>query len=330
MSPLNQCTFCHQNFQRQDVKNHEMNKCLQHPYSCDYCNEYESTCDDVTNNHWPICPSRPVPCSNNCGVYPERKCLEDHLSEQCALAVISCPFDYAGCTKKFPRKDMDAHIAENLALHMSLQAINHKKELEVYQGEMKQLKDQILMLEKEKEILKKQTQEELKGTETQLKQSMEELKLENQMLRQQVDEHNQDIRKMKAYYGYRSFENVKAEVDSCKKDMMALHTHLRLLPVEVTLRNFEISRANKIKWLSDPFYTHSHGYKLCLCVYPNGQSDGLDTHVSVYVYIMRGDFDDELIWPFKNTVTVELLPSSTWGDSASKTCLQGLHPVVIV
>ena len=54
--------------------------------------------------------------------------------------------------------------------------------------------------------------------------------------------------------------------------MIALHTHFGLLPwpVEVTIQQFTISRANKIKWFSDPFYTHSHGYKLCfkLCVYP--------------------------------------------------------------
>lgn len=55
------------------------------------------------------------------------------------------------------------------------------------------------MLEKEKELLEKQTQKQ-KDTEAQLKISMEKLKHENDLLRQQVDEHNLDIRRMKSYY----------------------------------------------------------------------------------------------------------------------------------
>ena len=309
------CTFCDQKLQRQEMKDHETNKCPQRPYSCDYCNDYESTCEDVTTNHWQVCPSRPVPCPNECRTYPERKSLQDHLSGQCALAVISCPFDYAGCTQKFPRKDMEIHIMENLALHMSLQAVNHKQQLEAYQGEIAQLKDQVQILEKEKKVLEKQTQEQLKDLEAQLKLSsrwIEELKEGNQLLRRQADEHNRDITLMKSYRGYRSFEDVKAEVASYKTDMIALHTHLGLLPVEVTMREFETSRANEIKWFSNPFYTHSHGYKLCLCVYPNGQTEGHDTHVSIYVYIMRGEFDDEVNWPFKGVITVDLQASIAW------------------
>ena len=38
--------------------------------------------------------------------------------------------------KNLPRKDMEIHITENLAIHMSLQAINHKQQLEAYQGEI--------------------------------------------------------------------------------------------------------------------------------------------------------------------------------------------------
>ena len=39
----------------------------------------------------------------------------------------------------------------------------------------------------------------------------------------------------------------------------------------------------------------------------NGDSDGKGTHVSVFAYLMRGENDDHLPWPFTGTVTVELL-----------------------
>ena len=35
--------------------------------------------------------------------------------------------------------------------------------------------------------------------------------------------------------------------------------------------------------------------------------DGKGTHVSVYAYLMRGEFDDHLKWPFQGHVTVAML-----------------------
>ena len=194
------CTYCDQKLQRQEMKDHETNNCPLRPYTCDYCNEHEATYEDVTTNHWPICPSRPVPCPNECGAYPERKSLQDHLSGQCALAIISCSFAYAGCSQEFPRKDMEVHIANNLARHMSLQAINHKQQLETCQCEITQLKDQIQALKEEKKLEKEQAHKQLKDIREELElttRSVQKLTEENMLLKRRVDEHNQDIRGIK-------------------------------------------------------------------------------------------------------------------------------------
>ena len=39
----------------------------------------------------------------------------------------------------------------------------------------------------------------------------------------------------------------------------------------------------------------------------NGFGDGEGTHVSVFGYLMRGENDDHLPWPFTGTVIIELL-----------------------
>ena len=39
----------------------------------------------------------------------------------------------------------------------------------------------------------------------------------------------------------------------------------------------------------------------------NGMGSGKGTHVSVYVYIMRGENDHKLVWPFYGVVQVHLL-----------------------
>ena len=42
-------------------------------------------------------------------------------------------------------------------------------------------------------------------------------------------------------------------------------------------------------------------------MYPNGKGSGKGTHISVYTYLMKGEHDDELEWPFEGRIRVELL-----------------------
>ena len=80
-----------------------------------------------------------------------------------------------------------------------------------------------------------------------------------------------------------------------------------VLPTERTMISFEQHKVNGDSWYSPPFYTHPRGYKMCLCVSANGSSAGKGTHVSVFAYLMRGQFDDYLNWPFQGDVTLEML-----------------------
>ena len=56
-----------------------------------------------------------------------------------------------------------------------------------------------------------------------------------------------------------------------------------------------------------PFYTHSGGYKICIYVDANGYGDGNCSHISVFIKILAGCYDNQLHWPFLGTVTYELL-----------------------
>ena len=73
------------------------------------------------------------------------------------------------------------------------------------------------------------------------------------------------------------------------------------------VEGFQEKKENDLRWFSDPVYSQFGGYKMCLNVYVNGHGEGKGTHVSVYVYLMRGDHDNNLRWPFKGTVMVSLL-----------------------
>lgn len=62
---------------------------------------------------------------------------------------------------------------------------------------------------------------------------------------------------------------------------------------------------------SQPFYTSQYGYKLCARVFLNGDGEGEGTHISFFIVVMQGDYDDIIQWPFEQKVTLALLDQST-------------------
>ena len=77
-------------------------------------------------------------------------------------------------------------------------------------------------------------------------------------------------------------------------------------------RRYQEAKDGKTSSLySPPFYTSPHGYRLCLRAYLNGDGSGKGTHVSLFVVIMKGEFDDLLSWPFRHRVTLSLLNQET-------------------
>ena len=78
-------------------------------------------------------------------------------------------------------------------------------------------------------------------------------------------------------------------------------------PVKLTMTNFKSYKKSSSSWFSVPFYTHRRGYKMCLSVNPNGLADGKGTHLSAIIYLMKGEFDDLLKWPFRGDITVQIL-----------------------
>ena len=100
---------------------------------------------------------------------------------------------------------------------------------------------------------------------------------------------------------------LKQEVETLRSEKLILHTHMQIVPVYLTMEQFSCKIIDEDEWTSRPFYTHPHGYKMCLNVDPCGVEAGAGTHISVFLKIMRGQFDSHLSWPFRGSVTVVLL-----------------------
>lgn len=78
-------------------------------------------------------------------------------------------------------------------------------------------------------------------------------------------------------------------------------------PTTFILDNFYERREKREKWYSPYFYSHRYGYKMQLRVFPFGTGKGTGTHISVFVIIVPGEFDDLLTWPFCGIVTLHLI-----------------------
>ena len=137
------CKFCGDNIQRKELLEHEKDKCMLRPYSCEYCKSYEATFREVSIDHWPECPSRPVPFPNKCEISPKLQFLDHHRDNECPMKLVECVFRYAGCEQMFLRKDMEDHLNQNLALHMSLQAASHQQELKKLNARISELEIQL-------------------------------------------------------------------------------------------------------------------------------------------------------------------------------------------
>lgn len=61
---------------------------------------------------------------------------------------------------------------------------------------------------------------------------------------------------------------------------------------------------------SPAFFSSENGYKMCLRLYLNGDYDARGTHLSLFLVIMRGEYDALITWPFSNEILFRLIDQS--------------------
>ena len=130
---------------------------------------------------------------------------------------------------------------------------------------------------------------------------LNEVITENQLLTRRIAqlEKEQEDMKQKVCQIEEKHDNLERELDT------------RIVPAPVppfyfSITNYEHYRRVGYKWKSPSFYSHPGGYKMTCVVYPNGQGEAKGTCLSLFVIITRGEYDDQLKWPFNGIVTIEM------------------------
>lgn len=275
-----ECSLCHVFMQRVALENHESLKCDYRQCMCEFCNEYESTYLDVTNNHHNECPLKPVLCPNNCGASVKRRELDGHCESECELRPpdkVPCEFSFAGCSEVVPPDKMQEHLDENLRDHLSLVATSHLS-----------LRERLI---------------ELQGHFDENNSYIEKLQKERREMQEQFLREVQEMRKLRV-----EFEKMVLKQEEDRLSIELLQNYFSILPIIFTLDDYE-NRCVKgdMGWSSPPFYTHLQGYRMCLWVDIGGNGPGKGIYISVFLSLTKGEHDTKLKWPFRGSIIVQLL-----------------------
>jgi len=126
------------------------------------------------------------------------------------------------------------------------------------------------------------------------------------------------------------YHKLGCNVELKRKDMVAheqnalLHLHMAIDKVnfllkgeKVTLRSGDPMRFQLVEYqkkkennediYSSPCYIFPGGYSMAVNIIPNGDKEGSGTHVSVFAFIKKGEYDRTLHWPFQGKITFILL-----------------------
>lgn len=87
----------------------------------------------------------------------------------------------------------------------------------------------------------------------------------------------------------------------------------KVTSVREQMQNAQLERQTSV--YSPPFYTSAAGYKLCLRLYLNGDGTARGTHISIFLVVLRGEYDALLQWPFCYRVSFCLVDQRTSMES---------------
>ena len=226
------------------------------------------------------CPRRKVNCQY-CHITGENQFIEGEHKKQCPKLPLPCPNKCE--VGSVPREDMEAHRKEC--------------PLEVVQCEYHNVGCEDRMMRKDLEWHNTWRMEKhLSLTSSQLATALKHIDTLMIALHSTIP-HQYNIRVPSASMITEAQRSVNL------KTMAAIIKCDRVCPVVISVNNFNEKKVNVLRY-SDFFYTHDKGYKMCLCV---STTIDEDTHMSVYLYLMKGPHDDELTWPLRGKFEVKLL-----------------------
>jgi TNF receptor-associated factor 4 len=266
------------------------------------------------------CEFLTVECAYRCGAQLQRRLIQEHEMAACPKRPIE--MQLACLMKKF-----EAVMIENRMLKQELNETKkiHQQGLDgvkqkldeaekIHQQRLDEVKQELGDLKREHDHQLREAKEEnkfLQGANENLQRVYDVLQAEQKQIEANVD----DIQKRKIATLEKKYTSLHT---ATMKQEQALHqqredlrTHTIPLPVPpfyFSLTNFKYHQENKLTFYSEPFYSHPGGYKMRV---QNDFDDTKGAYIGLFVTILRGEFDDQLCWPFDGSITVQAYNRTT-------------------
>ncbi len=320
---------CGGRYTKKTLQDHLIGRCIKRKYDCEFCGQHSGIYETFATQHFPICPQYPVACPNFCPQKKVARCkLDFHLKNQCEHQDnVTCIMEFAGCKEKLLRKNMHAHIQKNLVEHMGMfgkmfasykQSLSDKLEslpttpitpFPQQNGSSEHVQEPSATVSNTKAI-NQDYEDRLKAKDIEIKQ----IKAEIRSLQSDKDEQSNsllvviDALRRSLELQEQRLEAAETLNHTFTKDISRLRLFLPSpLPLSYTINKFDLYKQTSKWWYSRPFYSHYCGYKFGMFVFSNGVLDGKGSYISIFLYLVRGEYDDELDWPFRGNITIQLL-----------------------
>ena len=272
---------CEVSLPRRDIAPHVKLECSRLVINCPHCLVRGEKLF-IEGRHLEECANLPLNCPNHCGAtISDTEALSKH-KDICPLEIVSCEYNDLGCNTDMARRDVEAHNRENLTKHLNLA----KQKLVCSTKELESSKTQLAMVEKELHTFKA-------TFACNIEEVLTMITLLGQLdLVQRNEEKSNLLRQIILYH----------------RNLLSIQGN-KVAPVILKMNKFANYRRNGMMWYSAPFFTHRHGYKLCLCVFAAARDKDVQegNHVSVYVAVMEGPYDAQLAWPMEGAIHISLL-----------------------
>ena len=251
-----------------------------------------------------------VQCENDdCSWQGELRSLVEHI-DNCEYTMVDCP---NGCeVEQLVKKDLDVHLESECL----------KRDYECPYCEEEGVYDEMITTHLEEcpyveiECPNLGCEKEIPRCEISIHQfycdyepvscKYAEVGCEEKLLRKDIKKHEEDVQL--------HFQMTLEKVLELNKLVVKLDSQLQAKNQQITILAMKIHNSFKFKvrrfqfrreFQSPSFYSSHDGYKMCVKMSKKDSGDG--THVSVYTYLLKGDNDNYLTWPFTGTITIELL-----------------------
>lgn len=280
-----------------DLKTHSVS-CTKRSWTCPFCSLV--TKYDAKSAHSGVCHKTPVQCPNHCEIGTVPRCdTQKHLLA-CPLQLVECKFAEFGCKEKVHRNDLANHVRES--------AVNHLMDAT------------LLNLQLTKEIHKKMEEkdEQIRSLQTNVAKLGSQIDDRVFFLQQDGIKHSTSVQQKvdKSTTDIQASIDAKSALvqDSIVRSVAAIQqtiqgtTSSAFCSHTFVIDNYSLRKQEGIInpcWDSGAFFCQN--YKISLCIFLNGSTTAVNTHLSPFLCLWPGDFDGRLKWPIQCVVHLQMV-----------------------